>query len=297
MGTAKRERKKANRQQRQQELARQERTSRAVRRGVRIGVIALVVVGVVFVLSRTVGDDGDSSDDAATSTTIEATDTTVATETTVSGATTVAPPTTVPGATLTGPTPCPPAEGAKRTIGFAEAPPDCLEEGVTHFADVVTNLGEFTIELDAERAPIAANNFVVLARYGYFDGTQCHRAIPGFVVQCGDPTATGSGGPGYQFADELPEAGEYEIGSIAMANSGPNTNGSQFFVITGEEGAALPPNYTLFGEVVEDNKTLAFGAAFGAAIGVTLVIEVVRWVRNRRLERRLLGRDAATPTT
>ncbi|NCZ91108.1 MAG: peptidylprolyl isomerase, partial [Actinobacteria bacterium] len=89
------------------------------------------------------------------------------------------------------------------------------------------------------------------ARYKYFDNTNCHRAIVNFVVQCGDPTATGSGGPGYQFADELPAAGSYKVGSIAMANSGPNTNGSQFFVITGSDGASLPPNYTLFGQVTE----------------------------------------------
>jgi cyclophilin family peptidyl-prolyl cis-trans isomerase len=109
--------------------------------------------------------------------------------------------------------------------------------------------------LDAEKAPLAVNSFVTLARYKYFDGTVCHRAIPGFVVQCGDPTASGSGGPGYSFADELPQAGEYVIGSIAMANSGPNTNGSQFFIITGNDGAQLPPNYTLFGQVSDGLET------------------------------------------
>ena len=76
-------------------------------------------------------------------------------------------------------------------------------------------------------------------------------------MQCGDPTASGTGGPGYQFADELPSDGEYEIGSIAMANSGPNTNGSQFFVITGSDGAALPPNYSLFGKVTEGLDVVA----------------------------------------
>ena len=118
-----------------------------------------------------------------------------------------------------------------------------------------TNKGDFTIELDQSKAPLAVNSFVTLARYKYFDGTQCHRAIPNFVVQCGDPTATGSGGPGYQFADELPAQGDYKIGSIAMANSGPNTNGSQFFIITGSDGAALPPQYTLFGQVTKGLDT------------------------------------------
>jgi len=74
-------------------------------------------------------------------------------------------------------------------------------------------------------------------------------------VQCGDPTATGSGGPGYRFTDELPAEGAYEVGSIAMANSGPDTNGSQFFVITGEQGVTLPPNYSLFGKVTEGLDT------------------------------------------
>ncbi|HUG00156.1 MAG TPA: peptidylprolyl isomerase, partial [Ilumatobacter sp.] len=82
-----------------------------------------------------------------------------------------------------------------------------------------------------------------------------HRIIPGFMAQCGDPTGTGSGGPGYAFEDELPEAGEYQIGSIAMANSGPNTNGSQFFIISGAQGTSLPPDYTLFGTVTEGLDT------------------------------------------
>ena len=81
----------------------------------------------------------------------------------------------------------------------------------------------------------------------------CHRAIKGFVVQCGDPTGTGTGGPGYEFADELDKIEAYQIGSVAMANAGPDTNGSQFFIITGADGAALPPNYTLFGQVIGDD--------------------------------------------
>ena len=97
------------------------------------------------------------------------------------------------------------------------------------------------------------NNFVYLARYHYFDGITCHRIIPGFVVQCGDPTATGTGGPGYEFADELAKFDGYRIGSVAMANAGPGTNGSQFFIITGDNGAALPAAYTLFGQVDDDD--------------------------------------------
>ena len=124
---------------------------------------------------------------------------------------------------------------------FDSAPPMCLDPGATYQAIVTTNMGEFTIDLDAEAAPQTVNNFVFLARNVYYDDTPCHRIITDFVVQCGDPTGTGTGGPGYEFADELPEAGAYQLGSIAMANSGPDTNGSQFFIITGEQGVALPP--------------------------------------------------------
>ena len=131
----------------------------------------------------------------------------------------------------------------------------CIDPTKTYTAEVVTTQGALTIELDAEQAPMTVNNFVFLARYRYFDGTPCHRIIPNFVAQCGDPTGTGTGGPGYEFDDELPEAGEYQIGSVAMANSGPNTNGSQFFIITGEDGAALPPQYSLFGQVTDGLDT------------------------------------------
>ena len=90
-----------------------------------------------------------------------------------------------------------------------------------------------------------------LARYHFYDGLTFHRVIQGFVLQGGCPLGTGTGGPGYRYADELPAAGRYEIGSLAMANAGPNTNGSQFFVISGPSGVNLPPSYSLFGKVVK----------------------------------------------
>jgi cyclophilin family peptidyl-prolyl cis-trans isomerase len=136
------------------------------------------------------------------------------------------------------------------------------------------------VQLLAERAPGTVNNFVSLARWKYFDGTKCHRVIENFVVQCGDPTATGTGGPGYSFADELPDTGEYTIGSLAMANSGPNTNGSQFFIITGDNGASLPPSYTLFGQVTAglDTAVAAMAALFNpdqAANGVPPAADII----------------------
>ena len=178
---------------------------------------------------------------------------------------------------------CPAPDGSsEQQQDFVEYPPTCIDVTKTYTAEVVTNFGSLTIELDPAKAPLTVNSFVTLARYHYFDGTECHRAIPGFVVQCGDPTATGTGGPGYRFADELPLAGEYQIGSLAMANSGPDTNGSQFFIITGDDGAALPPQYTLFGDVTDglDSTVAALDAVANPADnGVppleTIIIESV----------------------
>jgi cyclophilin family peptidyl-prolyl cis-trans isomerase/FKBP-type peptidyl-prolyl cis-trans isomerase len=156
------------------------------------------------------------------------------------------------------PSECPATDGSQpRRQEFDEYPPFCIDVTKTYTAEVTTNFGNFTIALDPVKAPLTVNSFVTLAWHHYFDGTECHRAIPGFVVQCGDPTATGTGGPGYRFADELPLVGEYELGSIAMANSGPNTNGSQFFIITGANGAALPPQYSLFGNVTAGEDAVA----------------------------------------
>ncbi len=155
------------------------------------------------------------------------------------------------------PSECPATDGSEpQQQEFDEYPPFCIDVTKTYTAEVATNFGDLTITLDPEKAPLAVNSFVTLAWFHYFDGTECHRAIPGFVVQCGDPTATGTGGPGYRFADELPLAGEYRLGSIAMANSGADTNGSQFFIITGAQGAALPPSYSLFGQVTAGGEAV-----------------------------------------
>lgn len=164
--------------------------------------------------------------------------------------------TTTTQAAVAAPTPCPEADGSSpRETNFEEAPPMCIDATKTYTATVVTNFGEFTIVLDAVKAPNTVNNFVVLSRYHYFDGISCHRIPLDFVAQCGDPSGTGNGGPGYAFADELPAAGEYKIGSVVMANAGADTNGSQFFIITGQEGVDLPPNYSLFGQVTDGLDT------------------------------------------
>jgi cyclophilin family peptidyl-prolyl cis-trans isomerase len=150
------------------------------------------------------------------------------------------------------PVPCPAADGSsERLQQFNEAPPMCIDPSKRYTAEIVTSLGALTVALDPVAAPRTVNNFVFLARYHYYDGVIFHRIIRGFMCQGGDPTGTGRGGPGYRFDDELPQAGRYEIGSLAMANAGPNTNGSQFFIVSGQSGVRLPPQYSLFGKVVK----------------------------------------------
>jgi cyclophilin family peptidyl-prolyl cis-trans isomerase len=115
---------------------------------------------------------------------------------------------------------------------------------------IATNRGEITMELDPGLAPVTVNNFVVQARDGFYDGLTFHRVVPEFVIQGGDPEGTGRGGPGYRFADE-PVKGEYTVGAVAMANAGPDTNGSQFFICIDDCRRKLTPNYNLFGYVTD----------------------------------------------
>ena len=279
MGTPKRERQKANRQQRLEELARQARNDKRKRTGmyiILIPIVAVAISGIVWLINR--GDNGSAATDVTTTTLLATTTVDPNAPTTT---TTPLPSTIAPAAPLTGATPCPAADGSSpRTVAFAQAPPSCIDKTKTYTATVTTNKGAYTIALDAAAAPLTVNNFVVLARYHYFDSTICHRAIPQFAVQCGDPSGTGTGGPGYTFADELPAAGSYKVGSIAMANSGPDTNGSQFFIITGANGAALAPNYTLFGQVTDGLDTTvkaldALGNPDTAADGVPPLEQIV----------------------
>lgn len=132
-----------------------------------------------------------------------------------------------------------------------------IDPSKRYSAEMVTSLGTLVIELDAKAAPQTVNNFVNLARYHYYDGLTFHRIIQGFMCQGGCPEGSGRGGPGYKFDDELPKPGRYEIGSLAMANAGPNTNGSQFFIISGASGVGLPPAYSLFGKVVKGLEIVA----------------------------------------
>ncbi len=125
-----------------------------------------------------------------------------------------------------------------------------IDPAKRYTATMNTSMGTLVIALDAINAPLTVNNFVFLAGYHYYEGVTFHRIINGFMCQGGDPTGTGRGGPGYRFADE-PVKQRYQLGSLAMANAGPNTNGSQFFLISGPNGVSLPPQYNHFGQVVK----------------------------------------------
>ena len=130
---------------------------------------------------------------------------------------------------------------------YAAPPRQTIDPAARYTATIATSCGDIVVALDPRAAPLAVNNFVFLAREGFYDGLTFHRVVAGFVIQGGDPEGTGRGGPGYVFEDELPDDG-YPPGSVAMANAGPDTNGSQFFIVTGD-ASALPNDYTRFGRV------------------------------------------------
>lgn len=210
--------------------------------------IALLLLMLLIVAAC--GDNGENgdSDDSATD---------VATEET---------PTNEPEATATAesepePTEAPETDEPAESEGEEEAvqqpsmqwdePPEMqLADDVDYQAVLTTNRGEVVINLLRDDAPVTVNNFVFLAEQGFYENVPFHRIINGFMIQTGDPTGTGAGGPGYRFEDEE-VTGDYTPGTIAMANAGPNTNGSQFFIVHGDLRGQLPKNYTIFGEVTE----------------------------------------------
>ncbi|MEO6156566.1 MAG: peptidylprolyl isomerase [Ilumatobacteraceae bacterium] len=153
-------------------------------------------------------------------------------------------------------TPFPALDGsAPRKQKFSEAHEMGIDPAKRYTATLDTSLGQIVIALDAVNAPKTVNNFVFLAAQHYYDGVIFHRIINGFMCQGGDPTGTGTGGPGYKFADE-PVKQRYQLGSVAMANAGPHTNGSQFFLISGPSGVGLPPQYNHFGQIVKGMEVL-----------------------------------------
>jgi cyclophilin family peptidyl-prolyl cis-trans isomerase len=133
---------------------------------------------------------------------------------------------------------------------MAQAPEHEIDDQALYRTTITTDRGAIVMDLDPQLAPKSVNNFVALARAGFYNGLTFHRVEPQFVIQGGCPEGTGRGGPGYQFADE-PVEDEYRVGAVAMANAGPNTNGSQFFVCIDDCERKLSKNYNLFGYVIE----------------------------------------------
>jgi cyclophilin family peptidyl-prolyl cis-trans isomerase len=129
---------------------------------------------------------------------------------------------------------------------WSSPPAMTIDPNKQYTATIKTSMGDMTAELYAKDAPITVNNFVFLANQHFYDNVKFHRIIKGFMVQTGDPTGTGAGGPGYRFQDEKVTR-PYTRGTLAMANAGPNTNGSQFFIM--HQDYPLPPNYTIFGKL------------------------------------------------
>ena len=225
VGTAKRERKKANRELARQARDRSRRMSVLRRRGLIAGIGVPLVVLALFGLAR-LQDGGDGAPVDVT--------------------------TTLAGATLMGDTPCPAVSGEERVSTFEKAPPMCIDEDRTYIARFVTSEGEMTVELDTADRPVTVNNFVVLARYGYYDGTTLFRTNTDIdIIQGGGLSNTD--GPGYTIPDEG-DGYTYERGQLIMArSSAPDSGSAQFFFATGPKVAALNGDgkYVPFGRVTE----------------------------------------------
>ena len=247
------------RAKRQAERAAQQRTRRLVGAGI---VVVVAVAAIVLGLVLQGGGEGDpdpvtggdaTATEPGTAGTEGATEPgTAATEGATDGTTEAA----------AGAEPCKnPSQGAPEpdTSLQYDEPPPAEDVADAYRVTMTTTCGDIVMELNGAMAPQTVASFVFLANEGFYAGVPFHRVQDQFVIQGGDPTGTGTGGPGYQFEDELELAqqvvdengGQYPRGTVAMANSGPNTNGSQFFIVQADPGYPFPPNYAVFGEVVE----------------------------------------------
>ena len=223
------------------------------------------------------------SNDGADAPASEVADATTTTQAKIVPPSSTAPTTTVAEIPLDA-APVPPTDYAgfrnQETACGAEAPPERdvlqypspddlgLDPASRPIAVISTSCGDITVELDPSLAPATVNSFVFLAEAGYFDGTVSHRVAPGFVLQAGDPTGTGRGGPGYTIPDEFPPTDFlYERGVLAMANAGAGTTGSQFFIMLADAG--LPPQFSVFGTVVAGLDVLDTIATIPLGVGPT----------------------------
>ncbi len=273
----KRARQRALREIRRAEEQRRSRRRKSLRRGGIVALVVIVVGGIVFALTSSSGPKPKPVAAKPTTTT------TGATTTTTTGATTTTAPKVAPT--------CPPVAGAARRVtAFNAAPPMCIKASAVFDATVKTTAGTFVIRLDAAASPAAVNNFVFLARYHFYDGIIFHRVIPGFVVQGGDPTGTGAGGPGYSFTGNLPPASCtahkdcYPAWTVALANTGsPSSDGSQFFIVLPGGSSQLQRLYTVIGTVVSGRTVVAKIGAAGTAGGTPKTVYKMVRVTVRQL--------------
>lgn len=260
MPTDKRQRQKAGRQARLAAEQKARKRRQALRRGVTAVIVIAVVVGLSILIFKPGSKSASSTSTTTTTTTTQPAPAGGSGNKSPSAITTSADCPSSPSATLNKPS-------------YPSAPPMTIDPNKTYTATVTTDLGSFTIQLEPKLAPKSVNSFVFLAQHHFFDCIVFHRVIQTFMDQTGDPTGTGTGGPGYQYAEAGPARAnpQYPVGSVAMANSNqpattlPTTNGSQFFIVTGPEGESLEPDYTLFGKVTSGMNVVDAINADGAS--------------------------------
>ena len=248
-----------------EQMQREAKRRRTLRRGVIVAIAAVLVLGsaaLLFSGKSTASNATNSASGSSTTTSVAGTSTTTTSPTsaqTKANAVAVA-------------AGCPASTAARvNTLTWKKAPAMTIDKTKSYYAHFVTTAGSFVVKLDAQHAPITVNNFVFLARHQFYKCVIFHRVIPGFVIQGGDPTGTGQGGPGYTIADELPKSGNptYPLYSLAMANTGTaNSGGSQFFIVTGPSGEKLPNSYSLFGQVISGQSVVSAIDKGGSASGV-----------------------------
>lgn len=249
----KRARQRAAREAKLAAQAKSRRRRALLRNSAIVVMLAAVVIGSLVLITghhspKTSASSKDKTAKTATSTTVKG-----STSTTAASATAAEQAAANQKAEAAG---CPASTSTRvNDLSWKSAPPMTIDKSKSYRATVDTTAGTFVISLDAASAPITVNNFVFLADHGFYHCVIFQRVIPGFMDQTGDPTGTGTGGPGYTIADEYPPKAsdpedQYPLGSVAMANTGqPHTGGSQFFIVTGTEGESLPNSYSLFGTV------------------------------------------------
>jgi len=258
----KRARQRAAREARLAAEAKRKKQRQRVRNVIIVAVVAVAIVGVAFLVSRNSNNKSASKSTASTTTT-----------TTASQAADVKLQAQADAAAVKAG--CPASTKARvNTQSYSSAPPMTIDTSKTYTATVATTTGTFVITLDAKSAPQTVNNFVFLAQKGYYHCVIFHRVIPQFMDQTGDPTGTGTGGPGYTIPDENPPkasnpAQQYPLGSVAMANTGqPHSGGSQFFIVAGAQGESLSNSYALFGQVTSGQNVVETINQQGSVQGV-----------------------------